>query len=124
MSDKNMKINDEYYLCKSELMILHLDPKDFNRYYDKPDCCDDLPTFWHESHNKTISFCLFAWKLPTVPLGALIFLFVIVAFLGFLVFLFLYLNKMACFANCGGCPCLEEKKKKKEKQAALGNKTL
>ncbi|XP_030855235.1 synaptotagmin-14-like isoform X2 [Strongylocentrotus purpuratus] len=32
----------------------------------------------------------------------------------------MYLNRIACFASCGGCPCMEEKKKKKEKQAILG----
>eukprot|EP00057_Strongylocentrotus_purpuratus_P009951 XP_011664425.1 PREDICTED: synaptotagmin-14 isoform X4 [Strongylocentrotus purpuratus] len=55
-----------------------------------------------------------------IPLAALIFLGVIFIFLTFLVLLFMYLNRIACFASCGGCPCMEEKKKKKEKQAILG----
>lgn len=55
-----------------------------------------------------------------LPLAAMIFLFVILFFLAILVLLFMYLNRIACFANCGGCPCLEEKKKKKETQAILG----
>ncbi|XP_072163538.1 synaptotagmin-14-like [Diadema setosum] len=56
-----------------------------------------------------------------LPLAALIFLGVIFIFLTFLVLMFMYLNKMACFANCGGCPCLEERKAKKDKQAILGD---
>ncbi|XP_071485094.1 synaptotagmin-14-like isoform X1 [Diadema antillarum] len=58
---------------------------------------------------------------PYIPLAALIFLGVIFIFLTFLVLMFMYLNKMACFANCGGCPCLEERKAKKDKQAILGD---
>ncbi|XP_072031831.1 synaptotagmin-16-like isoform X4 [Amphiura filiformis] len=52
-----------------------------------------------------------------LPVAALIFLSVIAFFLLSLVLMFMYLNKKACFANCGGCPCLEEKKaaRKKEK---------
>ncbi|XP_041469136.1 synaptotagmin-14-like isoform X3 [Lytechinus variegatus] len=60
-------------------------------------------------------------ELAGLPLAALIFLLVIFIFLTFLILLFMYLNRIACFANCGGCPCMEEKKKKREKQAILGD---
>ncbi|XP_038075066.1 synaptotagmin-16-like isoform X6 [Patiria miniata] len=63
-----------------------------------------------------------AEALSGIPLAAIIFISIIGGLLLVLLLFCMYLNKMACFASCGGCDCFEEKKesKKKEKKAQLG----
>ncbi|XP_071787242.1 synaptotagmin-16-like isoform X6 [Asterias amurensis] len=57
-----------------------------------------------------------------IPLAAIIFISVIAGMLVVLLLFCMYLNKMACFVNCGGCDCFEEKKesKKDKKKSQLG----
>ncbi|XP_071787235.1 synaptotagmin-16-like isoform X5 [Asterias amurensis] len=57
-----------------------------------------------------------------LPLAAIIFISVIAGMLVVLLLFCMYLNKMACFVNCGGCDCFEEKKesKKDKKKSQLG----
>ncbi|XP_033624839.1 synaptotagmin-16-like isoform X6 [Asterias rubens] len=57
-----------------------------------------------------------------IPLAAIVFISVIAGMLVVLLLFCMYLNKMACFVNCGGCDCFEEKKesKKDKKKSQLG----
>ncbi|XP_071963784.1 synaptotagmin-14-like isoform X3 [Antedon mediterranea] len=54
------------------------------------------------------------------PDQAIVFLTVVVVLLFMVILFFLYLSKSLCFANCGGCPCMEEGKKEKEKKQKQG----
>ena len=47
-----------------------------------------------------------------VPIQAVAFLASVGGFLILLVILFMYLDKVLCFAQCGGLPCFEQKSKK------------
>ncbi|XP_033100329.1 synaptotagmin-14-like isoform X2 [Anneissia japonica] len=54
-----------------------------------------------------------------VPDEAIVFLTIVVILLLLVIMFFLYLSKALCFSNCGGCPCMEEGKKPREKKQRL-----
>ncbi|XP_013386505.1 synaptotagmin-14 [Lingula anatina] len=55
-----------------------------------------------------------------VPIEAYAFLGAVVCFMLLLLVFFLYLNKQLCFKDCGGFPCIDRPKDKKDKVKELG----
>ena len=55
-----------------------------------------------------------------IPLEAYAFLGAVAAFLVLLVLFFMYLNKLLCFQDCGGFPCIDKPPKKASKGNKLG----
>ncbi|KAJ8309146.1 hypothetical protein KUTeg_014020 [Tegillarca granosa] len=54
-----------------------------------------------------------------LPTEAIAFLGAVGAFLFLLVIFFLYLNKLLCFSECGGFPCMDKPPKKELKSSKL-----
>lgn len=55
--------------------------------------------------------------MATLPTEAIAFLGAVAAFLVVLIIFFMYLNKILCFQNCGGFPCIDNPPKKKISKA-------
>lgn len=63
---------------------------------------------------KTVKYILLFHENVSVPTEAVAFLGAVGVFLILLIIFFLYLNKLLCFTNCGGLPCIDSPPKRKD----------